>query len=52
MTVTVCSTAGRLLFGAAFYHEYQPAYLGRDSEERLRADLDLMRRAGFNVARQ
>src|ERR1039458_5784677 len=44
MTVKVWPPAGRLLFGAAFYHEYQPAYLGRGNEERLRVDFDLMRR--------
>src|ERR1700677_826675 len=33
-----------VLFGAAYYHEYQPA-------ERLAADLDLMAAAGFTVIR-
>ena len=34
----------RVLFGAAYYHEYQPY-------ERLKTDLDLMERAGFSVIR-
>ncbi|HZA30979.1 MAG TPA: beta-galactosidase [Propionibacteriaceae bacterium] len=34
----------RVLFGAAYYHEYQPA-------PRLDADLDLMTEAGFSVIR-
>jgi len=34
----------RVLFGAAYYHEYQPT-------ERLRTDLDLMADAGFTVIR-
>ncbi|HET9172456.1 MAG TPA: beta-galactosidase [Actinospica sp.] len=34
----------RVLFGAAYYHEYQPY-------ERLKTDLDLMARAGFSVIR-
>ncbi|WP_320779615.1 beta-galactosidase [Streptomyces sp. CRN 30] len=34
----------RVLFGAAYYHEYQPA-------PRLDEDLDLMARAGFTVIR-
>lgn len=34
----------RVLFGAAYYHEYQPC-------ERLAADLDLMREAHFSVIR-
>jgi beta-galactosidase len=34
----------RVLFGAAYYHEYQPA-------PRLDADLDLMAQAGFSVIR-
>lgn len=41
----------RILFGSAFYHEYQPAYLRQDAGERLRADLDLMKNGGFNVIR-
>jgi len=43
-------TPDQLLFGAAFYHEYQPAYLDRDVD-RLNEDFDLMKRAGFNVVR-
>ncbi|GLP64969.1 beta-galactosidase [Streptomyces sp. TUS-ST3] len=42
----------RVLFGAAYYHEYTPAY---DPElrpdERLKTDLDLMVEAGFTVIR-
>jgi beta-galactosidase len=42
----------RVLFGAAYYHEYTPAY---DPElrpdERLKADLDLMVEANFTVIR-
>ncbi|MFJ6739685.1 beta-galactosidase [Streptomyces sp. NPDC091279] len=38
----------RVLFGAAYYHEYQ---LGDRSEERLKADLDLMAKARFSVIR-
>jgi beta-galactosidase len=34
----------RVLFGAAYYHEYQPS-------PRLEADLDLMAEAGFSVIR-
>ena len=34
----------RVLFGAAYYHEYQPY-------ERLKTDLDLMAEAGFTVIR-
>src|SRR5690242_13347291 len=34
----------RVLFGAAYYHEYQPV-------ERLKTDLDLMAEAGFTVIR-
>ena len=34
----------RVLFGAAYYHEYQPT-------PRLNADLDLMQQAHFNVIR-
>ena len=34
----------RVLFGAAYYHEYQPY-------ERLKTDLDLMAEAGFSVIR-
>lgn len=35
---------GRVLFGAAYYHEYQP-------NQRLDTDLDLMAEAGFTVIR-
>ena len=35
---------GRVLFGAAYYHEYQPY-------ERLKDDLDLMAEARFTVIR-
>ncbi|MFC9689190.1 beta-galactosidase [Kribbella sp. NPDC056951] len=35
---------GRVLFGAAYYTEYQP-------QERLKEDLDLMAEAGFSVIR-
>src|SRR5215204_1035631 len=38
------SPRDRVLFGAAYYHEYQPA-------PRLDADLDLMAEAGFSVIR-
>jgi beta-galactosidase len=34
----------RVLFGAAYYHEYQP-------HDRLKVDLDLMAEAGFSVIR-
>ena len=34
----------RVLFGAAYYHEYQPS-------PRLDQDLDLMQEAGFTVIR-
>ncbi|MEJ3750316.1 beta-galactosidase [Actinomycetes bacterium KLBMP 9797] len=42
----------RVLFGAAYYHEYTPAY-DRDSrpDERLKTDLDLMVAANFTVIR-
>ncbi|MFG2961323.1 beta-galactosidase [Streptomyces sp. NPDC048291] len=42
----------RVLFGAAYYHEYQPAY-GPDnrSDDRLKTDLDLMADARFTVIR-
>ena len=42
----------RVLFGAAYYHEYQPAY-GHEcrSDERLKTDLDLMADARFTVIR-
>ena len=35
---------GRVLFGAAYYHEYQP-------RDRLKDDLDLMAEARFTVIR-
>lgn len=38
----------RVLFGAAYYHEYQPH---ERTEERLKADLDLMADARFTVIR-
>ncbi|WP_225094630.1 beta-galactosidase [Streptomyces sp. CoH27] len=42
----------RVLFGAAYYHEYTPAYdPGLRPEERLKTDLDLMAEAHFNVIR-
>ncbi|MFF3142953.1 beta-galactosidase, partial [Streptomyces sp. NPDC057927] len=42
----------RVLFGAAYYHEYHPAY-GPDvrPEEQLKTDLDLMADAHFTVIR-
>ncbi|MEV0637489.1 beta-galactosidase [Streptomyces sp. NPDC050619] len=42
----------RVLFGAAYYHEYQPAYAPESpSDERLKTDLDLMADAHFTVIR-
>src|SRR4051794_373884 len=42
----------RVLFGAAYYHEYTPAYdPGPQPDERLRTDLDLMVDAHFTVIR-
>ena len=38
------SPRDRVLFGAAYYHEYQPS-------PRLETDLDLMAEAGFSVIR-
>jgi beta-galactosidase len=38
------SPRDRVLFGAAYYHEYQPS-------PRLDTDLDLMVEAGFSVIR-
>jgi beta-galactosidase len=38
------SPRDRVLFGAAYYHEYQPS-------PRLEVDLDLMTKAGFSVIR-
>ncbi|GAA1968136.1 beta-galactosidase [Catenulispora subtropica] len=40
----MASLPDRVLFGAAYYHEYQPY-------ERLKTDLDLMDEAGFTVIR-
>ncbi len=40
----MASTLNRVLFGAAYYHEYQPS-------PRLETDLDLMVQAGFSVIR-
>src|SRR5918994_169894 len=44
-----------ILFGAAYYYEYQPAVLGgfdtEAAEQRLETDLDLMAEAGFSVIR-
>lgn len=37
----------RVLFGAAYYHEYHPA----DRAPRIATDLDLMKEAGFSVIR-
>ena len=44
MTTPTSQLRGRVLFGAAYYHEYQP-------EPRLKTDLDLMVDAGFSVIR-
>ncbi|MEH0511795.1 beta-galactosidase [Streptomyces sp. B21-106] len=42
----------RVLFGAAYYHEYTPAYDPElQPDERLKTDLDLMVEANFNVIR-
>ncbi|MGW5665616.1 beta-galactosidase [Streptomyces sp. NPDC003758] len=42
----------RVLFGAAYYHEYTPAYDPElRSDERLKTDLDLMSQAKFTVIR-
>ncbi|MFF0018569.1 beta-galactosidase [Streptomyces sp. NPDC005374] len=42
----------RVLFGAAYYHEYTPAYDPQlQPDERLKADLDLMAEANFTVIR-
>ncbi|MFF4019766.1 beta-galactosidase [Streptomyces sp. NPDC001843] len=41
----------RVLFGAAYYHEYTPAYGGIRPDEQLKADLDLMVDAHFTVIR-
>jgi beta-galactosidase len=41
-----------VLFGAAYYHEYEPAYdPGLQPDERLKSDLDLMAGARFTVIR-
>jgi beta-galactosidase len=44
-----------ILFGAAYYYEYQPAVLGgfdaESAKHRLEEDLDLMVEAGFSVIR-
>ncbi len=44
MTAAQFPLPGHVLFGAAYYHEYQP-------EPRLKTDLDLMVEAGFSVVR-
>ncbi|MPY59255.1 beta-galactosidase [Streptomyces spongiae] len=42
----------RVLFGAAYYHEYQPAYGSQPQpDEQLKTDLDLMAEAHFTVIR-
>ncbi|NUR88359.1 MAG: beta-galactosidase, partial [Nonomuraea sp.] len=42
----------RVLFGTAYYHEYEPAYgPGEPPAERLKTDLDLMADARFTVIR-
>lgn len=42
----------RVLFGAAYYHEYTPAYDPRlNPADQLKADLDLMAEARFTVIR-
>ncbi|MER5505815.1 beta-galactosidase [Streptomyces sp. NPDC002766] len=41
----------RVLFGAAYYHEYRPPYGTAQPAERLKADLDLMAEARFTVIR-
>ncbi|GLI03850.1 beta-galactosidase [Phytohabitans aurantiacus] len=42
----------RVLFGAAYYHEYTPAYdPDLRADERLKTDLDLMVEANFTVIR-
>jgi beta-galactosidase len=44
-----------ILFGAAYYYEYQPAVIddfdGESAKRRLEEDLDLMAEAGFSVIR-
>ncbi|KPH98760.1 Beta-galactosidase [Actinobacteria bacterium OK074] len=41
----------RVLFGAAYYHEYRPPYGTERPEERLKTDLDLMTDAHVSVIR-
>ncbi|MEU2773110.1 beta-galactosidase [Streptomyces sp. NPDC007162] len=41
----------RVLFGAAYYHEYRPPYGPDRAEEQLKNDLDLMAEAHFTVIR-
>ncbi|MFJ9180555.1 beta-galactosidase [Streptomyces sp. NPDC102360] len=41
----------RVLFGAAYYHEYRPPYGDEQAEEQLKTDLDLMTEARFTVIR-
>jgi beta-galactosidase len=41
----------RVLFGAAYYHEYRPPYGTEQAEEQLKNDLDLMAEAHFTVIR-
>ncbi|WP_328500836.1 beta-galactosidase [Streptomyces sp. NBC_00457] len=41
----------RVLFGAAYYHEYRPPYGSEQAEEQLKNDLDLMAEAHFSVIR-
>jgi beta-galactosidase len=41
----------RVLFGAAYYHEYRPPYGSEQPEERLKTDLDLMADACVSVIR-
>ncbi|WP_328352700.1 beta-galactosidase [Streptomyces sp. NBC_00445] len=41
----------RVLFGAAYYHEYWPPYGSEQAEEQLKNDLDLMTEAHFTVIR-
>ncbi|MEU9897297.1 beta-galactosidase [Streptomyces phaeochromogenes] len=41
----------RVLFGAAYYHEYRPPYGTERPDERLKTDLDLMADAHLSVIR-
>src|SRR5689334_18237984 len=41
----------RVLFGAAYYHEYRPPYGPDRAEQQLKNDLDLMAEAHFTVIR-